>query len=307
MTEVAWHSLRRTVAKAAVGGAKRRSMTEWEWDVAGDCEEPHVQAMWARKPPELVERDRYRAAKARWSANEAAKILVDDFSWEPPPVHPSRQKSYSVDGIASQMMQLTLHVRCRKCAKCRKVRSRMWYARALLETEQAQRTWFGTITFSEQNHFLSLARARRDGTRRGVVWEELTPDEQFARVDKQNAVHLQLWLKRVRKQSKASLRYLLVCEAHKSGLPHYHCLVHEQRGSARVSWRTLAGQWKLGFTNMKLVSDPQQAGYLCKYLSKEARARVRASARYGQRPVAIVEDVKEAPEGCADTLKTPVL
>jgi hypothetical protein len=165
----------------------------------------------------------------------------------------------------------------------------MWYARALAETEQAQRTWFGTITLNPDAHFMSLARARRQASRRSVLWEDMTEQQQFSAVHRQNGLQLQLWLKRVRKESKASLRFLLVCEAHKSGLPHYHCLVHEQVGSAPVLKRTLKDQWTLGFTNFVLCTDPKQAGYLCKYLSKDARARVRASTAYGQRSVAIAQ------------------
>jgi hypothetical protein len=181
----------------------------------------------------------------------------------------------------------------------------MWYARAINETLQAQRTWFGTITLHPQAAHEGLARARRQATRRGVIWEEMTPAEQFAELHKQNGLHLQLWLKRVRKESRAPLRFLLVCEAHKSGLPHYHVLVHEQDAGAPVRKRTLVEQWKLGFTKFTLVTDPKQAGYLCKYLSKDARARVRASKDYGRRPVVIAKRELET-EGNADTPRTPL-
>lgn len=92
---------------------------------------------------------------------------------------------------------------------------------------------------------------------------------------------LTLWLKRVRKQSAASIRYLLVCEAHKSGLPHYHILVH-QVGEVPVLKKHLE-DWPHGFTQWKLVNDlTSTSGYVTKYLLKEARARLRASVRYGR-------------------------
>lgn len=297
MSEVGWSQLRHTVKRAIRGGAKRAAMTRWVWELAGDCEASKVVELWARKPPELVARDKFKAELARWSVQDMAQKFAfaeqDAAEWKERPRHPRLRRSYWQSGLASQLVQLEMHVRCRACSKCRKVRSRMWYARALVETEQAQRTWFGTITLNSQEHFLAQARARRQATRASLVWEELPPHEQFARLHKQNGLLLQLWLKRVRKQSKATLRFLLVCEAHKSGLPHYHCLVHEQVGSAPVSYRTLSDQWPHGFTNFKLVSDPKQAGYLCKYLSKDARARVRASKDYGQRSVAIGKAVNE--------------
>lgn len=159
----------------------------------------------------------------------------------------------------------------------------MWYARAITETMQSTRTWFGTITLHPDAVHQGLIRARRQSARAGLIWEEMTPHEQFRELHKQNGLELQLWLKRVRKQSKATFRFLLVAEAHKSGLPHYHCLIHEQDGGGVVRHAVLSQQWTKGFTNFKLVTDAKQAGYLCKYLSKSALARVRASKLYGQK------------------------
>lgn len=90
------------------------------------------------------------------------------------------------------------------------------------------------------------------------------------------------YLKRVRKQSKCSFRYLLVMEAHKSGLPHYHMFLHETPSGGEVPKRILKYQWHLGFTDFKLVDDAhRRADYICKYLAKSNLARVRASKGYG--------------------------
>lgn len=307
MGEIGWNALRNLLKRLAPSSVKREGLTKWAADLGGDCEAPRVLEMWARKPPELLELDKFRLRFVAWQAEEAAKMMVGDHSWSPPPAVPNRRSSYWTGGPESQPLTLTMHVRCRRCSKCGRRRSRMWYTRALLETEQAQRTWFGTITLNEQNHYLSVCRAERLARRRGLIvdrLEELPPEERFALIHRQNGVLLQLWLKRVRKTSKATLRFLLVCEAHKSGLPHYHCLVHEQVGSVPVSWRTLSDQWEHGFTQFKLVTDAKQAGYLCKYLSKDARARVRSSKSYGQRSVAIVKrEIGDLPkEAGADTL-----
>ena len=177
----------------------------------------------------------------------------------------------------------------------------MWYARAMTETVQAHRTWFGTITLNPHAQFEMLTRARRKARHRGVIWEELNAEEQFRELHHQNGVLLQLWLKRVRKESGAPLRFLLVAEAHKTGLPHYHCLVHEIDEVRPVRHKTLSDQWPHGFTNFKLVTDPKQAGYLCKYLSKSALARVRASSRYGQLRSDTIVKSRDALKG-ADTL-----
>lgn len=89
------------------------------------------------------------------------------------------------------------------------------------------------------------------------------------------------YLKRVRKKSGAPLRYILVAEAHKSGLPHYHMLIHECDPSRQVRHKDLTAAWSWGFTRFKLVETSNTAWYVCKYLSKAQLARVRASVRYG--------------------------
>ena len=89
------------------------------------------------------------------------------------------------------------------------------------------------------------------------------------------------YLKRVRKESGARVRYLLVAERHKSGQPHLHIMVHEADQERPVRYATLANQWKLGFVHFKLAQDTKTAAYVCKYISKALLARVRASLRYG--------------------------
>lgn len=285
----------RLARKASLGGATRRSMTSLEWDIAGDCEAPLVNECWSRPAADDPRRAEKEFAKAMAAfivkaAKRVARGGPWQYSWEKLPKRKAITSRYINVGRqhGPGVLSVLMFVRCRKCTKCRKVRSRMWYARAVTETIRANRTWFGTITLNSDAQYMCIVRARRKVTRGGSVWENLTPQEQFAEQHRQAGVLLTLWLKRVRKQSGAKLRYLLVCEAHKSGLPHYHCLLHEQDEAAPVRHSVLSSQWTHGFTNFKLVvgddemSAAQRAGYVCKYLSKSAEARVRASARYGQ-------------------------
>jgi hypothetical protein len=90
------------------------------------------------------------------------------------------------------------------------------------------------------------------------------------------------FLKRLRKESGARLRYMCVAEEHADGDPHWHVLLHEVSGDVRK--RSIQAQWKLGFSAAKLVdtSSGRAAAYPCKYLSKSIAARVRASIRYGE-------------------------
>lgn len=175
---------------------------------------------------------------------------------------------------------LTLMTRCRKCHACVEHRARLWRARARAEMRAASRTWLVTLTLSPEEQFAALTRARRRQSAKGEDFERASPAEQFQR--RHNAISplITKYIKRVRKQSGAPLRYMLVAEQHKSGAPHYHMLVHEIFPAYPVRHRVLSGEWKHGFTQCKLA-DVTAARYVCKYLTKSNLARVRASLSYG--------------------------
>lgn len=109
---------------------------------------------------------------------------------------------------------------------------------------------------------------------------------------------VQLYIKRLRK--KARFRYLVVVEAHESGLPHVHFLLHETH-DAPVRHAALKAQWPHGFIDAKLVepSDTRAAAYVSKYLSKSVLARVRASERYGEGFPVSHRDPRVPPVGIA--------
>lgn len=174
-----------------------------------------------------------------------------------------------------------LWVRCRRCAKCLRARAAYWRLMARAECEVAVRTWFGTLTLSPESRVRALYLAERRLRSACVPREDWTEDRVFS--EKVRAVNGELtrWLKRIRKESAAPLRYCLVVERHKSGDPHWHVLIHEQDADRPVRHRVLRDQWKLGFSRFTLA-DKGSAGYVAKYLSKDALARVRASVRYGK-------------------------
>lgn len=181
---------------------------------------------------------------------------------------------------------LELSVACRRCEPCRKSRARLWFARACYEVGQSPRTWFATLTFApdRRQHVLNVVRAAE--TRMGRDFD--TYDEKLRASKLLNVAgkSVTLFLKRLRIKHK--LRYLLVGELHKDGFPHFHLLIHEL--GAPIGERVLRGQWTEGFSMFKLVDvfDEQrearkQVAYVCKYISKDMLARVRASKEYGQK------------------------
>lgn len=176
------------------------------------------------------------------------------------------------------------------CDCCRRLKAALWTARAEAEVTTGPRNWFGTLTLSPAMHYQIVTRCRVRLRSGGTDFDSLSESEQFAERMTEIGREVTLWLKRIRKESGATLKYLLVAEAHKSGLPHLHVLMHEQEGSVPVRYRTLSTQWKLGFSKFNLVDGKKAARYVCKYISKDAMARVRASLRYGQQAASTAQE-----------------
>lgn len=188
-----------------------------------------------------------------------------------------------------------MQVRCRKCPNCLKVRGAQWRYRAMSEWRNSNRTWLATLTINPENLAHSLHVVRAGLSKQGVDYEALPVDEQFRLLDKTVFGEIQQWLKRVRKNSGKTIRYLCITEAHKSGVPHWHLLIHEPDTPLRYD-ADLKGSWGMGFSSFKLVRDAAGAGYVTKYLSKAIGSQVRASLAYGKSS----DGVKERERGATD-------
>lgn len=225
------------------------------WDISGTCSNPKRIEHYGRPPK--PRRGKY--------------VVVDEFpAW----FHGGANE------VGGKPMWVDMDVPCRQCPNCLRYRARQWANRAKIEVAASSRTWFGTMTLTPDAHDRVRLVCTQRLSGQGTTWEKLSQEEQFRlRIDAMKTA-LTLWLKRIRKESGARLRYILVAESHKSGLPHFHILIHE--GDVPVLKRHLEGQWKLGFSKFKLIDrDPKVVWYVCKYLSKSALSRVRASVRYG--------------------------
>lgn len=180
-------------------------------------------------------------------------------------------------------IELVLLTPCRRCQTCLKRHARLWRERAFIEIQESERTWFGTLTLSPDEHIRVDHLA---ATRERDFWS-LSPDKKFAARKKVIGREITLYLKRLRKEGGVPFRYLCVYETHNSedtsdfmrGRPHMHFLLHEFAGPIRK--RSLDAQWKLGFSKWKLTDGMEAAWYVSKYISKAVDARVRASLRYG--------------------------
>jgi len=151
----------------------------------------------------------------------------------------------------------------------------------MTECKLAERNWLGTLTLrpDRQQHALDVARLAE--ARQGCDFDALSVEEQFRKRHGVISKEITRWMKRVRKNSGAPLRFFLVVEAHKSGAPHYHVIIHESDPAKPVRHAVLVKAWTWGFSKFNLLHDKTAAAYATKYLSKSSLARVRASERYG--------------------------
>lgn len=189
-------------------------------------------------------------------------------------------------------------VPCRKCEKCLARRGYHWGHRAIAEYRSAPRTWLVTLTINPENVNLWLSRCRSLMAKQGIDYDALDAHEQFLQLEALGYAEFQKRVKLLRKTSEVPIRYLCITEAHKSGLPHWHVLMHESDPDRPLrydphfsgfEWDKVTRRkirkcdpfWKAGFLKASLVDDPKGARYVCKYLGKSISARVRASKYYG--------------------------
>lgn len=180
-------------------------------------------------------------------------------------------------------IELRLNVVCRRCDWCRKRKSLIWAYRAEREIERAPRTWFGTLTLNPDNHVRMNWIA---ATKIGDFWSAPRA-KKFELVSREIGRELTLTLKRLRKNTGSSFRYLAVTEIHDSektseamrGNAHLHVLLHELPNQP-ITKRALEAEWTLGFTQWRLA-DKGAGWYLSKYLTKAVETRTRASLQYG--------------------------
>lgn len=201
-----------------------------------------------------------------------------------------------------KVLTVYVKVRCRKCDKCLWHKRRLWTARAITEVRSACRTWFGTLTVGPDRRFWAKAKASQTvARRRAEDWDMLSASERTKAIARELSPEVTRWLKRVRKESGAPLRYLLVIEPHKDDFPHFHLLLHEL--GQPIPKRLLERQWNWGFSSWKLLDQFNVTGvrYACKYLTKSVQTRIRASRKYGQADVGqITERLESVTRACEE-------
>jgi len=280
MTKMSVTGVKAVAVKALQSGGETTGAVSTAWDLAGKCQNPIGRTLEGRP----------------FRASTINKVFVSDDGWGvlngPQRVTYGPQTPYHVD----------LTVKCRRCPQCLKERAYEWRCRMAEEIRLSSRTWHCTFTLSPHGHEIMANRARVIcHHRRREDFEQMSESEQFIARNRMIQAEFTLMLKRMRRgiagvsgrrnkglvrnrtMHRMKFRYVLVLEKHKSGLPHYHMLIHEFRDNIRYA--QLKGLWCFGFSSFKLVDEGEKAAfYVAKYLGKSNLARVRASIDYGKPP-----------------------
>lgn len=241
--------------KAITSGGTLVSRGTVDWDVSGRCSDPQYVEHHSRPSPR--------------------------------PTDLGYAKMIDVEPGSSAPFRVRMWVPCRRCEQCLRHRAWLWRSRAEVEIHKANRTWLGTLTLAPEAHHNFLTKARWIALKKCVEYDRLTDLQRFQRVTDVIGAEITKYIKRLRHQSNAPMRYLLVAEPHKSGLPHFHMLIHEVDPQKYLRHKLLKSQWHHGFSDFKLAEQgsSKAAAYVAKYLSKSLLARVRASQAYGRQVI----------------------
>lgn len=279
--------LRNVITEALALGGRHHSVMCKEWDISMGCQDPVTRVLFQRPGADVKDdASKFVLEVQKHFPGAAAKHLL--------PARKTPGDKIVVAPGKSVPLELTLLTPCRKCGRCLRRRANLWASRAMTELRAAPRTWFVTLTLGPSARTTMISRARVTTARNTTVdqttgefisddYDALSYGDQFQAIHREISSEITRYVKRIRKNSGANLRYVFVTERHKDGFPHYHALVHECDGV--LTKATLRDAWHLGFGLWKLA-DPAHAKYVTKYLSKSAVARVRASQDYGHPPAA---------------------
>lgn len=222
--------------------------------------------------------------------------------------------------VGVRAYHVTSLVKCKTCQWCKLMRACGWGHRVEEVCNEHVANWLGTVTLSPFEHSrIDMLRdrvVRRTKLPEWFIEEQGSFDAAQAEAYRKDVFRarcavfskwLTSWLEAYRERRRRALgrrpefKYLMVAEEHKSGLPHFHLLLHEKEWGELVrldemysfwdrkhqTWSVrvddaagLRKTWVQGFTSFELVRDAHGASYVCKYLSKEMLWRVRASLRY---------------------------
>lgn len=261
----------------------------------------------------LIPWDKFIGPNAYYAANEKA-AFQDLYGSCRDPIsiyfnHLTRTHTHDAyDGLQKfalfedEQKVLVRRVPCRKCPPCRRSMSRDWAERGIAEFNAAPRTWFGTLTISEEFLEGRWAQDRNEVIR--SLYENYSEDEVLAytmselpplhsvarrRVEAYFVdIEIAKFFKRLRYE-KHKLRYVCTTEfGTRTGRLHYHALIHCGQSLRQADLERNWDGWSIGQSRFRLCKTNTAAHYVAKYVAKDGGAyRVKASQHYGSAEKAI--------------------
>ena len=158
------------------------------------------------------------------------------------------KKNKGIVPICTDERLLIVPFKCGKCHECRKQKAREWRVR-LSEELRTNFAYFLTLTF-DNKHLKEL------GLKTGLQWE-----------GNENTIvtkALRLFLERVRKETKKSLRHWFATElGEEKGRIHLHGIVFGQKSAALVR-----KHWNYGNIFIGSYVNERSISYITKYMTK---------------------------------------
>lgn len=131
-----------------------------------------------------------------------------------------------------------LEVPCGKCVACQTAQAKAWALRCSLELQQHDSAVFTTLTYEEKHRPVTLTRR-----------------------------HIQLWLKRLRRNTTTPIRFFASGEyGETTGRPHYHAILY---GMDESGANSIEDAWALGHCKTDPIT-PARIAYTAGYTAKKS-------------------------------------
>ena len=238
--------------RAIESGAVFTGQTSLSWNLSGECTEPVSIVMHGRMP-----QGRNLPGLQKYGVRLREDVYAE---------------------YASRPWEVQLFAACRKCAACRRAKTRLWTRRIWQEwrnaSSQKLRVIFLTLTV-KPSVYLSWINdvTAENAVRHSWVPTDPQEDQLGARekgIVKRFNYEWKMYVKRLR-ESGMKFRFVRVYEYQKQRRAlHVHALIFESPlGERPLTVRGLKKAWQSrGFSHAKLCNEPP-AAYLTKYVLKE--------------------------------------
>lgn len=162
---------------------------------------------------------------------------------------PNKKNDYNPPKLEDKRLMF-IPAKCGKCSECRKEKKRHWNVRLSEEIRERKGAKFITLTFSDKGW--EYAELRTFGYKDERTWQE---ENEIC------ATAIRLWLERIRKRTKKSIRHWLITEkGTDNNRIHLHGIIWAEEEDIK--------KWDFGFTYKGTFVNEATINYITKYILK---------------------------------------